>query len=98
MKVKYPMADATIFFMFNYGDYKEVIHWIAQHQKIYTEDYLRSQYEKFWHNVEPALAWLDFYVASDVEVREAMVQYITDVYAPRSREYEPEELEKIQND
>lgn len=92
MKVKYPTTEAVVFFVFNFPDYHEVIHWIAQHQHVCGEDHLREKWERLADVYSSAEAWLRFYADCDTEIREAITDYITEVFAPNSMNFDPDEL------
>lgn len=92
MKVKYPLIKAMIFFTFNYSDYREVIHWIAEHQHTCNEDHLRAKWMHYANTYSSAEAWLRFYTDCNEDIREAMVDYIVQVYAPKSKGFDDKEL------
>lgn len=92
MKVSYPMTEAVIVFMFNFPNYREVIKWIADHQNVCSYDHLLSKWEQFTNTYSPAEAWLRFYMDCDTEIREAMTDYITEVFAPQCGNFDYEEL------
>lgn len=92
MKVKYPVTEAVIVFTFNFPNYHEVIKWIAEHQHVCSYDHLLSKWERFADTYSPAEAWLRFYMDSGDEIREAMTDYITEVFAPKCGNFDYEEL------
>lgn len=97
MKVKYPVIEAVIVFVFNFPNYHEVIHWIAEHQHVTNEEHLREKWERFADLYSPAEAWLYFYMDCDAEIREAMVDYITEVFAPKCGNFDNDEIEAMNN-
>lgn len=95
MKVKYPVTEAVIVFMFNFPNYYEVIKWIAEHQHVCSYGHLLSKWERFADTYSAAEAWLRFYMDCDTEIREAMTDYITDVFAPKCGNFDEDELEAM---
>ena len=92
MKVSYPMTEAVILFTFNFPNYHEVIKWIAEHQHVCSYSHLLAKWERFADTYSSAEAWLRFYMDCDAEIREAMTDYITEVFAPKCGNFDYEEL------
>lgn len=92
MKVSYPMTEAVILFTFNFPNYHEVIKWIAEHQHVCSYSHLLSKWERFADTYSSAEAWLWFYMDCDAEIREAMTDYITEVFATKCGNFDYEEL------
>lgn len=92
MKVKYPMAEALVVFCFNFPNYHEVIKWIADHQHQCSYEHLLNKWEHFADVYPSSEAWLRFYMDCGDEIREAMVDYIVQVFAPRCGNFDDEEV------
>lgn len=97
MKVKYPVTEAVIAFVFNFPNYIEVIHWIAEHQHVCNEEHLREKWEDFADHYSSAEAWLRFYMDCNAEIREAMVDYITQIFAPKCGNFNDDEIAAMSN-
>lgn len=97
MKVKYPMAEAVVVFCFNFPNYHEVLHWIAEHAKGCSYEHLLEKWEGFADVYDGASAWLHFYMDCDATHREAMTDYITQVFAPTCGNFNADELQAIDN-
>lgn len=95
MKVKYPVTEAVIVFTFNFPNYIEVIKWIAEHQGVCSYGHLLAKWEWLADTYSSAEAWLRFYMDCDAEIREAMIDYITEVYAPKCGNFDDDELEAM---
>lgn len=95
MKVKYPIMEALVVFVFNFPNYHEVIKWIADHQHGCSYEHLLEKWEKFADIYSPSDAWLHFYMDCTDERREAMVDYITKVFAPKCGNFNDDELAAI---
>lgn len=89
------MAEAVVVFCFNYPNYHEVIKWIAEHQHGCSYDYLLGKWESLADIYSGAEAWLRFYQELDPERREALVDYITKVFAPQCGNFDDDELKAI---
>lgn len=95
MKVKYPVTEAVIVFTFNFPNYHEVIKWIAGHQHVCSYDHLLAKWERFADIYSPDEAWLRFYIDCDADIREAMTDYIVEVFAPQCGNFDEDELEAM---
>ena len=95
MKVSYPMTEAVILFTFNFPNYHEVIKYISERQETCSYDHLLAKWEKFADVYSSAEAWLRFYMDCDSEIREAMTDYIVEVYAPKCGNFDEDELEAM---
>ena len=76
---KYLTMELVMYFFMNFPPPEEVINWIAQHQHVCNEAHLLDK----WNEMAPyrsAEAWIRFYLEMDEEIREAMVNYITEIY------------------
>ena len=95
MKVKYPVTEAVIVFTFNFPNYHEVIKWIAEHQHVCSYDHLLAKWERLADTYSATEAWLRFYMDCDAEIREAMTDYITEVFAPKCGNFDDDELKAM---
>lgn len=89
---KYPITEAVVLFCFNFPNYHDVIKYISEHQETCSYDHLLAKWEKFADVYSLAEAWLRFYMDCDEEIREAMTDYIMEEFAPRSGNFNLDEL------
>lgn len=96
MEAKYILIKSFVLFTMNFPPYEEVIKWVAEHQHQCNYEHLKTKWEQFAKFYSTSDAWLWFYVDCGDEVREALTDYVTNVYAPKHvREAETlKELEK----
>ena len=89
---KYPITEAVVLFCFNFPNYHDVIKYISEHQETCSYDHLIAKWEKFADVYSSAEAWLRFYMDCDDDIREAMTDYIMEEFAPRSGNFNLDEL------
>ena len=89
---KYPITEAVVLFCFNFPNYHDVIKYISEHQETCSYDHLLAKWEKFADVYSPAEAWLRFYMDCNEEIREAMTDYIIEEFAPRTGNFNLDEL------
>lgn len=89
------MVEAVIVFAFNFPNYHEVIRWIADHQHRCSYEHLLQKWEHFADVYSPVEAWLYFYMDCDADIRESMTDYIVEVFAPKSGNFNEDELETM---
>ncbi|MFW5563392.1 MAG: hypothetical protein ACOCNX_00695 [Prevotella sp.] len=91
-KVKYPLTEAVVVFCFNFPNYHEIIKWIADRVKRCSYEHLLEKWEHFADVYSPADAWLHFYMDCDSYHREALTDYITEVFAPSCGNFTDDDL------
>lgn len=79
---RYDVIHALVYFTMNFPDYRDVIHWIAEHQHTCNEQHLLDKIEDYFRQTDnSATAWLLFYCGlGDNDIRRAFCDYVMDVY------------------
>lgn len=85
MDKKYLVVKMVMYFLYNFPPYREVIHWIYEHQHQCDEQHLIDKIENaFQHTNSSVEAWTRFYLELDDRLRNVFVDYVCEVYAPNS--------------
>lgn len=85
METKYLAIKMAMYFLYNFPPYREVIHWIYEHQNQCNEQHILDKIEDaFKHTNSSVEAWTRFYLECDDQLRKAFVDYICEVYAQKS--------------